>query len=290
MTDAGATPAPTAEEVVRLAARAYERDRYLTALLAPQEHRDALLAVAAFAGEVARIPTIVAEPMMGEIRLQWWRDTVDAFPAGLRSGHPVADALGAAQRRYALPPGLIHGVIDAQTIGLGPEPPPDDTALSAHLAKTEGALFELAARVVLGADVVTRFAAAIRTAGRAYGLARLVAELPALTAERRTLIPDSRLAGINLTAEALYAGAPADKVRALVGSLTEEARTALSAARPDFDRAPKALRRVLLPVALVEPYLRASESPRRDPLREVVDLVPIVRVARLWWAFVSGRL
>lgn len=189
---------------MRLAARGYERDRYLTALLAPAVHRPALLAIAAFAGEVGRIPAFVNEPMMGHIRLQWWRDTVDAFPAGLRSGHPVADVLGAAQRQYALPAGLMQGVIDAQEIGLYPDPPEDEAALAAHLAKTEGALFELAARVLAGPEVTARFAAAIRTVGRAYGLARLLIELPALTAERRTLVPASYLAGVNLTVERLY--------------------------------------------------------------------------------------
>ena len=62
------------DDVIRLAARAYERDRYLAALLSPAARRDDLLVLAAFAGDVGRIASSVSEPMMGAIRLQWWRD------------------------------------------------------------------------------------------------------------------------------------------------------------------------------------------------------------------------
>ena len=42
---------PSNTDVVRLGARAFERDRYLAALLAPHGVRDDLIALAAFAGE-----------------------------------------------------------------------------------------------------------------------------------------------------------------------------------------------------------------------------------------------
>ena len=63
-------------------ARSGEPDRYLAALLAPPAARADLLALAAFASELARVPSLVTrEPTMGEIRLQWWRDALAARPA-----------------------------------------------------------------------------------------------------------------------------------------------------------------------------------------------------------------
>ena len=55
---------------VREAARSLEPDRYLSALLAPLAAREDLITLAAFLGEAARVPAIVSEPMIGEIRLQ----------------------------------------------------------------------------------------------------------------------------------------------------------------------------------------------------------------------------
>ena len=80
-------------DVVRTAARAFERDRYLAALLSPRGVREDLLALAAFAGELARIPAFVSEPMVGEIRLQWWRDAIRAGlkdGSGEGGGHPIS--------------------------------------------------------------------------------------------------------------------------------------------------------------------------------------------------------
>ena len=58
--------------------RAADPDRYLSMLYAPQDRRADLLALYAFNAEIAGIRDRVSEPMPGEIRLQWWRDMIDA--------------------------------------------------------------------------------------------------------------------------------------------------------------------------------------------------------------------
>ena len=102
--------------VVRSAARAFERDRYLSALLAPAAARDDLIALAAFAGELARIPATVSEPMIGEIRLQWWRDTLEAAgtDGAPAAGHPIADALVRAARRHGIATADLQALVAAQ--------------------------------------------------------------------------------------------------------------------------------------------------------------------------------
>jgi phytoene synthase len=274
--------------VVRLAARAQERDRYLSALLAPRVVRDDLIALAAFAGEIARIPAVVHEPMAGEVRLQWWRDALEAVGRGEKSGHPVADALGAAQIRHRLPKGLLHGIIDAHTVGLYEEPLVDDAALWSFLVKTEGAMFSLGLRVLGRSDPASQSAA--DAAGRAYGLARVLMDLPALRSQRRTLLPESRLRAAGLSLADVKAGSADARLRPVLRDLAEEARAQLVKARPGWRRLTAAQRAALLPLALVEPYLRVLERPGHDLLREASDILPLRRVWRLWWASWSGSL
>ena len=57
--------------------RRYDRDRYLSALLAPDAARPHLMALYAFNAEICRIAGQVSEPQMAEIRLQYWLDTLD---------------------------------------------------------------------------------------------------------------------------------------------------------------------------------------------------------------------
>src|ERR1041385_2992054 len=58
--------------------RRHDRDRYQTALFAPADRREALFALYAFNYEIARVREIVSEPMLGQIRLQWWREVTAA--------------------------------------------------------------------------------------------------------------------------------------------------------------------------------------------------------------------
>ncbi len=288
MSETGSVDAgPQQEDVVRLSARAAELDRYLAALLAPRQARQDLVALAAFAGEIARIPAFVSEPMVGEIRLQWWREALEETDPAISSGHPVADAVRAAARRHELPLGLLIGYIDAQAAGLHDEPPADDQALAAHLAKTEGALFELALRILGRPDETAR--AAAHAAGQAYGLARLLVELPALWAQGRTLIPVSRLTAAGLSPADIRAGSEPGRLAPVLAGLAGDARRRLDEARRLGRRLAPAMRAAFLPLAVVEPYLRAFERAGRDPLRDPLEILPIRRVWALWRSRWSGR-
>ena len=62
--------------------RQHDRDRFLTTLFAPDDRREDLLALYAFNHEVAKTREVVSEPTLGRIRLQWWRDNLEAIYAG----------------------------------------------------------------------------------------------------------------------------------------------------------------------------------------------------------------
>ena len=51
-------------------------DRLRAAQLADKEGRERLLILYAFHLELAKVPELVSEPMIGDIRYQWWRDAV----------------------------------------------------------------------------------------------------------------------------------------------------------------------------------------------------------------------
>jgi hypothetical protein len=134
---------------VREVARRLEPDRYLAALLSPRRARQDLVALAAFFGEMAHIPRAVSDPIIGEIRLQWWRDALANVRAGAATGSPVADALGRAIVRHALPEELLLSVIDGRARGLDPGRRGQTWRPAFTVAcnnETEGAAFRLSAR------------------------------------------------------------------------------------------------------------------------------------------------
>ena len=108
-------------------------------MFAPVGSREALFALIAFNHEVARIPEAVSEPMLGRIRLQWWREVVEAVYAGAPARrHEVAVPLADAIRACSLDRALLDRLLDARESDLEAEGPPDLAALERYAAATGG--------------------------------------------------------------------------------------------------------------------------------------------------------
>jgi phytoene synthase len=127
-------------------------------------------------------------------------------------------------------------------------------------------------------------------AGRGFGLARLLAGLPGQLARGRIPLPLSRLAAAGLSAHQLLAGTGGDATVRLIGDVAQDARWALAAAHADVANLPQSVRPAFLPLALVEPYLRAVERGGAEGLRRPIEIAPLTRFWRLAAAHWLGRL
>src|ERR1700748_1031363 len=94
--------------------RQADPDRYFSALFAPAPKRPFLFALYAFNVELARVAASVREPMMGEIRLQWWRETLEGARTGKPRAHDVARTLAETFERAELPTAMFDAMIDAR--------------------------------------------------------------------------------------------------------------------------------------------------------------------------------
>src|SRR5260221_10521845 len=130
--------------------RAADKDRFLSTLFAPAEHRNALLALYAFNLEIAHVREVAREALAGEIRLQWWSDAVE----GRGEGHPVAAALLGTIARHQLPPGPFRTLIDARRFDLYDEPMRSLADLERYAEGASAGLFALAARILAGGIVI----------------------------------------------------------------------------------------------------------------------------------------
>src|SRR5919112_90215 len=99
-------------------------DRYWASLFAPADRRRHLHALYAFNFEVARVRESVREALMGEIRLQWWRDALQGEVRGDVRANPVAAALDETIVRFRLPRDPLVGLVDARVFDLYDDPMP----------------------------------------------------------------------------------------------------------------------------------------------------------------------
>lgn len=89
--------------------RGLDGDLYLCHIFAPAAHRDRLLTLYHLYADIARVPFDVSEPMLGAIRLQWWRDLITATNK-TASGAPIGGAL----QIFDFPPDMLLALVDAR--------------------------------------------------------------------------------------------------------------------------------------------------------------------------------
>lgn len=266
-------------DTVRRIARSGDPDRALTALFAPREGRADLLALYAFNVELARIAEQVSEPGLGAIRLQWWREALERAAKGEATGHPVADALGAALTRRKLSRQRLEALIDARAFDVATKIMPDWNALEAYLGDTAGALFALGADS-LGARGPS-LERASSEAGLAYGLTGLMRALPVHAAKGRVYLPADALGRHGTSPERVLAGTTSEGLLAVLSELRAKAKDALDEARRHVAELDASARAVFMPLCLVDPYLAALEKSGRDPLRSIADINPLYRLWRM---------
>ena len=265
--------------------RRHDHDRYLTALFLPAERRAAALALYAFNLEIARTREIVSEPLLGQIRLQWWRETIEGLFAGNPREHPVVDALGAAIRGHDLSRERLDGLIDAREADLDDGPPPDVESLEAYAAETSGELSALVMQtLVRGGETSITAARGVGTAWAIIGLARAVG-FHAQT--QRIYIPEDLLSEYEVERRRLFDLKPSAGLNRSIEAMVTRAETFIADARSSSPDIPKSARRGLLLASLADRHIAAIRKAGFDPF--AIPAAQASPVLRLAWAAWRGR-
>jgi phytoene synthase len=155
--------------------RRVDPDRWLSSrFIADPATRDDVLAIYAYDHELARAPRVTSNPLMGEIRLTWWREVLDeVFEAHTVRSHPTAQALAAVIQRRKLPRQPLETMIDARYRELDPAPMSENDLLD-WARDTGGLAAQLAAQIL---DPATDAKLAL-AGGTAWALGKRLADRP----------------------------------------------------------------------------------------------------------------
>ncbi len=255
--------------------RAADHDRYLTALYAPADKRDALFSLYAFNAEIAGIRDRIHEPLPGEVRLQWWRDVI-AAGGDAGAGHPVADALNTTIAAFKLPKPAFENMLEARIFDLYDDPMPSRTDLEGYCGETAAALIQLAAMVLDPAEA-SRIAELAGRAGCAQAITGLLLLLPLHRRRGQCFVPTDILAAAGSSPKEFIAGDGGLGAQRAVSAMMALARDHLSAFEQGAAALPASLLPAFLPLALSRAYLDKMESSRHSPLDSVAGLSALRR-------------
>ncbi len=244
--------------------RRLDRDRFWCALFAPAEARPGLMALYGFNLELARIPETVSEPLLGHMRLQWWRDALDAHYAGKPvPDHQTAVALARTIARHGLDHGAFKRLLDGRAFDLDDRPFADLAAFEAYGEATSVTLAGLTLDIL--GDVLGQDGEGVRQAARHVAMAwALSGHLRAAghhALSGRVYLPMDLMAGAGIGADALVAKTPPPagriaRMAQVARPMAERAWDHLHRAREAGRDAPRAALAALLPAALVAADLR----------------------------------
>lgn len=171
------TETQSATDYCQQEVREHDLDRYYCCLFSPTDERRALFALLAFNQEVTKTRSVVSEPMLGEIRLQWWREALEEIEQGRPRAHPVVEALAGVDGVSGLFP-YLNRIIDGWTDDLHPTQQTGISYLETLARSTGGALHQalLLAQAPQASDILLE---AAEQAGTAWSLLASVRGLDA---------------------------------------------------------------------------------------------------------------
>ncbi|UWR12925.1 squalene/phytoene synthase family protein [Sulfitobacter mediterraneus] len=193
--------------------------RFRAVMAAPVAARRVLFPLYAFNVEVARAPWVTQEPMIAEMRLQWWRDVCEEIDKGgpVRR-HEVAMPL--AQVITSEDANLLDELVAARRWDIYKDPFEDAAHFADYLNKTSGHLTWVAARSLGAADETV-----VRDAAFAAGVATWLRAIPELEAKGRIPLLDGTADGVKTLAADAFARL--QKARKSRASVSKAARAAL---------------------------------------------------------------
>jgi phytoene synthase len=252
--------------------RLYDHDRFLTVLFARRKAREALFALYAFNIEIAKTREIVTEPLLGQMRLQWWRDVLDGLYDGKPIAHEVARPLGRAITESQLDKAQFLRLIDAREADLDDRPPSD---LTAYAEATAAPLLELAIQSLLNGRRDLAVADAARAVGTAWALTGLIRAIPFHAGRHRLYLSEELLKAAGVSRSRLFDLKPDPGLTTVVKEIGEQARQHLKAGRSAVLAVPRAGRSPLLLAELAGLYLRDLESVGWDPFSSYLHPRPM---------------
>lgn len=273
------------EKYCRDLVREVANDAYVTSLFAPADRRPALWAIHAFNHEIAKTRETVSEPMLGEIRLQWWREAVAEMYDRKPRRHQVVEALTDAVNRWGLERAHLETLIAGRQRDLADGQFKTIGELSAYVGETVTPLNRLALQVVDTENDVTLWAT--EAASVAYGLAGMLRAAPYFFRQNRNFLPAEVMAECSLSERMVRSLQPSKELSEAVWRLAEVANRLLDevAALP----LPRAAFPAVLSAAQTRWHLARLARVNYDPYVFALTLpIPFheVRLALKVW---SGR-
>lgn len=240
--------------------KSVDPDRLRAAVFADKDGCERLQILYAFHYELAKVPELVSEPMIGQIRYQWWRDAIaEIYEGRAVRQHEIATPLAKVLTDYDVPRLWLGRLIDGRERDLDPRPFSNLEEARAYCRQTSGVLMQIAVKL-LGEEPDD----AVLAAGEAWGLTGL--------ARAYMYYQDGMLSSVGFL------------------DICQAAQQSRNIAADGLKSLPSTAFPAVAYAALVPKFITRLKDTKHDPKTMSVSYSPFLKQLRLMGAVMRGRV
>ncbi|WP_455481170.1 phytoene/squalene synthase family protein [Bartonella sp. B12(2025)] len=268
--------------------RAMDRDRYISVLFAPKKKRRALAALYAFNVEVARIRESVHDPLIGEMRLRWWYDSIANGEMQNSKNNPILSDLFTAMTLFNLPKIAFLRYCDAQISNLYHNPIATLHDLEFYCGETASIILQLSCHI-LDPDAAQDFTNVCEYGGIAQGLSGVLRLLSFMQSRYQYYLPADMLKAMGVDRKDLESNCVDDKQKChIVESMVALSRDHYTKFYEHSSALPRLLKPAFLPLAIIPASLQKAVQLGAALFQESATLPLIHRCWLITRAAISG--
>jgi 15-cis-phytoene synthase len=257
---------------------------YYSFLFLPPPRRRAITALYAFCREVDDVVDEVHDAGVAQTKLAWWRQEIDRTFNGAPQ-HPVAKALAAVVREFALPEEHFQTVIDGMAMDLTHARYLDFPSLESYCHRVAGVVGLMSAEIFGYQEASTRDYA--RNLGIAFQLTNICRDVGEDARRGRIYLPQEDLARFGVTPSSLLRAEYSDAFRNLMAFEVERTQSWYDRALASLAPVDRAAQRAGLAMAAI--YRTLLREIARDGYRVLDRRTSLTPIRKLWIAWKASR-
>ncbi|KAG9295945.1 hypothetical protein G9A89_011797 [Geosiphon pyriformis] len=265
----------------------HDYDNYLCSALYPRHLRHVHLGIRAFNLELAMVRDTVSNPIIGKMRMQFWRDAIDNVFKGQPPRQPIAQVLFFSLSQCKLSPLFFKRIIDERAANLDDPPFMSVHDLETYTENTVSCLLYLHLESLSVKTIQADHAAS--HIGKAIGIVTTLRAFPYLVSKRRMLLPADILAKHKISQEEIFRSGPVARLEDAVFELATIAHDHLLTARTFLSEVPKQAMPALLSVTSSELYLKSLETHNFNVFEPKLARREWKLPFRMWWNYRQSR-
>ncbi len=266
----------------------YDYDRFLVTLFAPASAREGLFALYAFNHEVAKIREAVSEPMLGEIRLQWWREAIEGIYENNPRNHEIVLPLHQAVQSKNIPMQSFIDIIDARAADIYDENPETLNDFENYLGKTSGNLSKLAAQIIGVQDAPSL--SLTYDMGLVWGLIGSMRTIRYHISLKKLSLPQDMMDQYGVGKRDIFGQMENENINKLIKDLCQSAKQYLDQLAQDKKQIEPEIRSLFLLSALSRSYLNMIKKAGYNPFQFNERAGMFQRQCRLFFSALFGLI